>query len=152
MTFERSTDYVLIHKILTANARSYDAMGDDAAPPIGEFEVNQHPAIWYVIARSAEGDVVGLFTFIPLNAVCYEAHNCLLPRAWGPQALEAGRGVIAWMFAHSPCRRIVGATPAYLRLAVKFAKTSGMVEYGRNPKAFLKYAILHDLILTGISA
>jgi hypothetical protein len=151
VTFERSIDYKLIREILTADPRSYDAMSDDASPSIAEFEPNQHPAIWYVVVRSAE-EPIGLFTFIPQNAVCYEAHTCMLRAAWGREALTAGRGVIGWMFEHSPCRRIVGATPAYLRLAVRFAESSGMVEYGRNPKAFLKNAILHDLILTGISA
>jgi RimJ/RimL family protein N-acetyltransferase len=56
------------------------------------------------------------------------------------------------MFAHSPCRRIVGATPANNRLALRFAIACGMEHFGTNPKAFLKNGVLHDLILTGISA
>jgi hypothetical protein len=149
--FRRTTDYELVRQILTANARSYDAMCEDGSPRREEFRPIEHPAIWYVVAGSDAGVVYGLFMFVPQNAICYEVHNCFLPRAWGRQALEAGRGASGWMFANSPCRRIVGATPAYLRLALAFAKRSGMVEYGINPKAFLKNGVLHDLILTGIS-
>lgn len=150
MRFERSIDYNLIREIQTADARSYAAHCDDFAPSRADYQPNRHPDLWYVIARDRE-TALGLFVFVPLNAVLYEVHNCLLPVAWGSAAIRAGRGAAAWMFANSPARRIVGATPAHLRLAVAFAKRCGMVEYGRNPKSFLKGGELQDLILTGIS-
>ncbi len=151
MRFERSIDYLLIREIQTADERSYEAHRDDFAPSLAEYEPNRHPAIWYVIAREDQGTLLGLFVFVPLNTVCYEVHNCLLRRSWGPRAAEAGRGVLDWMFANSPARRIVGATPADLRLAVAFAKRCGMVEYGRNPRSFQRGGELRDLILMGIS-
>jgi RimJ/RimL family protein N-acetyltransferase len=150
VTFERSTNYRLVHAILTADARSYDAMGDDAAPAREAFRPNESPAIWYVIARADDGRALGLFVFVPLNSILWEIHNCFLPNAWGARALAAGRAVLPWFFAHSTARRIVGATPANNRLAVRYALKCGMVPYGTNPGAFQKHGVLHDLVLTGI--
>lgn len=147
MKFERSRDFALIRRIVT-EPRSYRAASDDRTPSPEDFVLNESEAVWYVIARDA-GELLGLFAFTPQNAVCWEIHCCLLPAAWGRSA-EALRGAIAWVFANTECRRIVGSTPAYLRLAVKMAAAAGMEPYGINRRSFLRGGMLHDQILSGI--
>lgn len=149
MTFERTDDIALIRGVLR-HPRIYRHITDDTCPPRERFEPQSHPAIWYVTVRDAR-ELLGLFAFYPSSGIRYEVHTCLLPCAWGPRALEAARGVVAWMFAHSACRRIVTSVPAYNRLALGLARAAGLAEFGRDPQAFLKHGTLHDLILLGVS-
>jgi hypothetical protein len=41
--------------------------------------------------------------------------------------------------------------PANNRLALSFAKSCGMTEYGLNPQSFLKDGQLYDQVLLGVS-
>ena len=150
MDFERSTDYDLIRRVFTHPA-VYRHLGDDTTPAAADFEVNRHPDIWYVIARDAAG-VCGVITFIPQSRILWEMHLCLLPEAWGSRAGEIGRLVYRWVWSNTPCRRITGAIPETNRLAIRWARVSGMEQYGVNPKAFAKGGRLIDLVLMGISS
>lgn len=150
ISFERTFDMDLVRSILTNNPRSYRAMGDDACPPLSEFKVHEDERIWYVIPRDGE-EVLGVFPFIPVNAVLYDVHLCILPAAWGGRSVPAFRGALDWMFENSPARRISGAVSAENRLAIKLALRCGMEIVGGHPKAFLKNGILHDVVLLGIS-
>jgi RimJ/RimL family protein N-acetyltransferase len=148
VTFERTFDFGLISRLITYPA-GYEAAGDDFAPKPADFRVNDDPRIWYVIVIDGP-DVTGALLFLPQSSVCYEVHLALLPGAWGHSS-ECLRGAIAWMFANSPARRIVGAVPAFNRLANRCAERAGMTQYGTNFKSFQKGGELHDLTLWGVS-
>jgi RimJ/RimL family protein N-acetyltransferase len=122
---------------------SEDATPEDWAP-------NEDERIVYLEVRDA-GELLGIVTLIPQNAVCYEIHAALLPIAWGPRSAEALRGAIAWMFERSPARRIVASIPAYNRLAIALGKRAGMQQYGVNVASFERGGRLHDQILLGLS-
>lgn len=128
----------------------YPHITDDGCPPVEQFEPVISPAIWYVEAR--DNDVLlGLWAFVPQNAVCWEVHTCLLPHAWGDTAAIAAKELASWIWENTDCRRIVTTVPAYNRLAYRFARKAGMTEYGRNPKSFLKNGKLYDQLLLGLS-
>jgi len=149
MTFERTLDYALIRKIITDPAL-YDHVSDDGSPSREDFQPLQSEAIWYVLAWDKH-ELLGCFSFFPQNSVCYEVHTCLLPNSWGSRAHTAALQVREWMFAKSPAVRIVTNVPEDNRLALRFAKTAGMQQYGVNPKSYLKHGHLMDQFLLGVS-
>lgn len=147
--FERTRDLDRVRWILT-QPEIWAKVIDDSAPHSEEWQPNGHPDIWYVTA-SVGPHLLGLFTFIPLNAVCFEIHVAMRKLAWGRPAEEAGKQIWAWMWEHSPARRIVATAPAFNRLVVRYAERSGMKKYGVNEKSFLRFGRLHDQVLLGIS-
>jgi RimJ/RimL family protein N-acetyltransferase len=149
MTFERTTNAVLI-KLILRHPAIWPHVGDDFAPSAEAFEPNLDSRLWYVTAHDAD-ELLGLFLFVPQTTVCWESHVSMLPSAWGRRALQAGRDVIPWLFAHTTCRRLIGQISEGNPRAIWYAKAAGMVEYGRNPQAWLKDGILHDQVLVGIS-
>jgi RimJ/RimL family protein N-acetyltransferase len=152
--FERSFDYELIRSILT-HVRIWPFISDDGSPPVEEYKPIEHDAIWYVIVRDVhdEGtDLLGLWMFHPQNAVCWEVHTCLLPAAWGERGQFAASLLPAWIWANTPCRRIVTNVPTTNRLALHFAIKAGMKIYGVNEASFLKRGILMDQVCLGITA
>lgn len=173
MTFARTRDFSEVARVL-AHPTQYRMASDDATPPARDFRPNEDERIVYVAVRGECNEVLGIFTLIPQNAVCYEIHAALLPAAWGstegnrrraalspdksgdaatPMASsrEALRGAVAWAWKETPARRIVAAVPHYNRLALKLAFESGFIAYGRNRAAFLRAGTLHDLVLLGVS-
>ena len=152
MTFERTTDYGLVRQIL-ADPGIYARMGDDFAPPIAEFVVNEHPAIWYVLVYPSAGDLVsGLFCFFPENGICWAGHVAFLRKTPPAITLAAGRAVVPWLWANTPCVRLVASIPAYNRAAIRFARRAmGLAAHGRNKASFMKRGTLHDQVLLGIS-
>jgi RimJ/RimL family protein N-acetyltransferase len=154
ITFERSTDYVLIRSILT-HSRIYDKISDDYSPPREEYRPIRHEGVWYVVARDvhAEGaDLLGLWMFHPQNGICWEVHTALLPVAWGAPGREAAQLLPGWIWRNTPCRRIVTNVPTTNRLALHFAVNAGMKIYGVNEASYLKNGRLCDQVCLGISA
>lgn len=147
ISFARTRDLALVRRAI-ASPRVYDASSDDAAPPRQEFRPNDHPGIWFVTAADDRG-LIGLFTFVPLNAVLWEIHAT---RVFGRGAVEALAGAVDWFTAETRARRIVASIPATNRAAIRCALRAGFREYGRNPRSFLKSGELVDLVLVGISA
>ena len=119
LTFERTTDYELCGRIMR-HKRIWGAISDDGSPAVQDFRPYEHEAMWYVLVKE-EAVVLGLFLFVPQNFICYEVHTCLLPRAYGLVAKQAGRGVAEWMWANSLAHRIVTNVPENNRLALQFA-------------------------------
>lgn len=154
ITFERSRDYALIRRILT-HPRIYPFISDDHSPPASEYQPVEHDAVWYVVARNVEPDLgtdtLGLWMFCPQNGICWEVHTALLPCAWGDVGLEAARQLPAWIWANTPCRRIVTNVPSTNRLAFHFALNAGMKIYGVNVASYLKSGKFCDQICLGIS-
>jgi RimJ/RimL family protein N-acetyltransferase len=149
ITFERSFDYTLIRGILTHD-KIWPHISDDGSPPREEYRPIEHDAIWYVIVR--DGDkLLGLWVFTPQNAVCWEVHTALLPAAWGPRGQHAARLLPGWIWANTPCRRIVTNVPETNRLALHFAVKSGMKIYGVNRQSWMKNGVLCDQICLGLS-
>jgi RimJ/RimL family protein N-acetyltransferase len=151
ITFERSFDYDLIWAVMTWSPAIYDKISDDYSPPREKFRPLEHDSLWYVICRD-DREVLGLWIFVPQNAVCWEVHTVLLPCAWGARGIEAALELPDWIWEHTTCRRIVTHVPATNRLALRFAKEAQMVEYGVNEKSYLKDGALLDQVCLGISA
>jgi len=149
MTFERTFDYELVREIIT-NPAIYPHVSDDGSPPAKDFRAIESEVVWYVLVKDGK-ELLGCFTFVPQNAVCYEVHTCLLPVSWGERAKEAAKGVKEWMFRHSPAMRIVTVVPENNSLALHFAKSAGMETFGVNPQSFMKGGHLYDQILLGVS-
>jgi hypothetical protein len=147
--FERTTDYALVRAILTHPA-IYPHITDDGCPAADQFQVLEHPSIWYVLVRDG-AEVLGLWMFAPQGAACWEVHTCLLPCAYGDRAKQASRAMAEWIFTHTPCQRIVTTVPAYNRLALRFAERAGMTRFGTNERSYLKGNTLHNQILLGLS-
>ena len=153
ITFERSTDYALVRRILT-HPRIYKYISDDYSPSADEYRPVKSEAVWYVVVRDRHtggSDLLGLWMFVPMNGICWEVHTCLMPCAWGDVGLEAARQLPAWIWRHTPCRRIITNVPATNRLALHFALKAGMRVYGINKASYLKDGKLCDQTCLGLS-
>jgi RimJ/RimL family protein N-acetyltransferase len=155
VTYARTHDFELVRRVLT-HPSQYRMASEDGTPAPEDWRPNEHELIFYVTAHDSvrsglKPELLGVFTFVPQNAVCYEIHAALLPFAWGYATRPALRGAIAWMWANSPARRIVASIPEYNRLAIALSRAAGMKHYGTNPSSFQRGGALHDQHLTGIS-
>jgi RimJ/RimL family protein N-acetyltransferase len=128
----------------------YEWCTDDSCPARESFQPVQHPGIWYVLAFDGD-ELLGLFCLAPQNGICWELHTRLLPASWGPLATAALEGLISWLWANTPCERLVTNVPDFNRLALKFARRAGLVEFGRNERSFKKHGKNHDQILFGVT-
>jgi RimJ/RimL family protein N-acetyltransferase len=149
LTFRRIYDLGIVHRILT-HPRIWPHVGDDFAGPPEGWAPPSDSRIWWVLAMDG-GPILGLFTFLPRSTVLWEMHVAMLPTAWGPSAVRAGRLVIPWLFEHSTCRRLIGEVPDSNRLAMRYAESIGFRRFGTNRCAFMKNGALKDLVLFGIS-
>ena len=146
--FTRIYDLDLVKTVL-CHPRIWPHIGDDYAGDRAGFEPNSDSRIWYVAA--SDGELLGLFMFLPRSTVLWEEHVAMLPHAWGTRAFKAGRRVIPWLFRHSTCRRLIGEVPASNTLAIRYAEACGFARFGVNRQAFMRGGMLEDLILMGIS-
>ena len=149
MTFERSEDWKLIRAIAT-HPRVWDAISDDYTPHKEGWEPIKHSAVWYVLVKDGD-ELLGMFTFVPENAICWKVHTCMLPCAYGPTAQRAAKGIIQWIWEHTKCVRIITDVPAYNQLALRYAERADLERYGVNPRSYMKRGVLQDQILLGIS-
>lgn len=149
ITFERSFDYELIRQILI-HPKIYPAISDDGSPPRAEYRPVESDAIWYVVVRDS-GEVLGLWMFVPANAITWEIHTALLPNAWGSRSIQAALELPDWIWQHTPCRRIVTHVPSANRLALRFALAAGMEIYGIDKASYLKHGVLCDQTCLGLS-
>ena len=149
MTFEQSTDWPLIKSIVT-HPRIWPWVTDDFSGPPEAWEPIANPNVAYVIARDGD-EVLGLWFLHPHSKVCWEIHTCLLPTCGSRRALEAGRQMIAFVWANTPCRRLITNVPAFNRHAARFAEKAGMQQFGRNPRSFMRAGQLIDQVLYGVS-
>jgi RimJ/RimL family protein N-acetyltransferase len=125
-------------------------IGDDFSPAREDFRPIEHPGIWYVIVRD-QAELLGLWMFVPQNAVCWEVHTCLLPSHGVKRGRQAAREMARWIWQNTPCRRIVTNVPRFNRAALLFARAAGMQEFGVNPRSYQKGGELHDQVLLGLS-
>ena len=146
---DRSTDYGLIRGIMTHPA-VYRHLTDDASPEVADFIPIENDAFCYLVAWDGN-ELLGLWLLVPLNAVCWEIHTALMPNAWGDRAQRAAAVMLEWVWANTPCRRIVTHVPSDNRLAYRFALAAGMRVFGIDEQSFLKGGRLLDQICLGIN-
>ncbi|MGH9663953.1 MAG: hypothetical protein ACRD9L_05990 [Bryobacteraceae bacterium] len=149
LRFERTWDYSLVREVVT-HPKVWPWVTDDFSPAAGDYLPVEHPGVWYMLAWD-DGELLGLWAFTPENGVCWEVHTCLLPGHGFRRARAAARGMRAWLWANTPCRRVVTKVPAYNRIAYKFAVDAGLEQFGLNPKSIQKNGRLHDQALLGVS-
>lgn len=147
--FERTSDYDLVKRIVT-HPRVYPHVTDDFSLEASQWEPARHEGIYYLLVKE-DGELLGLFTVIPLNGICWEIHTTLLPQAWGPRAGEAARAVQRWLWEQTRCERLVTNVPEYNRLALRFARQAGLQQFGVNPASYRKDGKLYDQIMLGVS-
>jgi len=151
LSVDFSENYDAVRQIMT-HPRVWPAIGDDATPPVEEWQIPVDGSIRYVLVR-AGGMPFAVYPFVRQNAVCWEMHACVLPSAWGRRALAAGKAAIAWMFAEQPdCHRIVASVPEFNRPAAYYGVRIGLEPYGVNWQSFLKDGRLHNHIQLGIGS
>jgi len=149
MTFERTRDLTLVKTLFTI-PHIYRQTSDDFSPAPEKWEPPESSDITYVLVRD-EKHLLGMFALVPENAICWKLHPCLLRNAWGEKAREIGRAFIQWVWANTPCVRLVSAIPVSAEAALKLARDSGLEEFGVNPKSIMKSGTLQDQVLLGVS-
>jgi len=148
-TFTRSADYGIILSVMT-HPKVWPHIIDDFSPAVAEFKPVKHPDIWYVLLHR-NGLLLGLFMLVPHSVVLWEVHTCLLPTCWGDLAHKAAIELVQWLWDNTSCRRLITNVPAYNRLALAFAKSAGLEQFGLNERSFLKNGKMHDLHMLGVS-
>jgi RimJ/RimL family protein N-acetyltransferase len=117
--------------------------GTDAADP------QDHDGFhWMLVSDDAPA---GVFLLHAVRAYCYEVHTCLLPRIWGAGAAKAARLLIAHVFTEIGAKKLVTNVPNNNRLALRFAKASGLKVEGVNRQSFLRNGEMEDQIMLGIT-
>jgi RimJ/RimL family protein N-acetyltransferase len=147
ISIERSRDYDLLWRIAT-DPSIYGPASDDFSPEREAWDIPQRDDFVYLLARSGK-QVLGFAAFFPVNGVTVDAHLCFLSR--GPVNQQAFAKMLGWMWGATKTERIVGAIPEYNRAAISFSRRAGFLEYGVNPKSWMKDGKLHSLICLGIS-
>lgn len=143
--FERTLDYDLVSMIFT-HPRLYPHLADDFYPAPHNFMPIQSEGIFYMLAKEA-GEILGIVSTHPINAITYEVHHFLLPKCWGPKATEIGASFEAWLWLYTPAMKAVGFTPSCNTLALRYARKAGMVEAGRIRQCYQKAFKLYDIII-----
>lgn len=146
---ERTKDYNLIRTIVT-HPKLYPHLCDDFSPPPEKFEPVQNDSYVYLLVRDGD-DLMGFFGLQPHTTTIWEVHTCLLPGAWGDRgkiAAEMGR---QWVWDNLPCIRLITNVPTYNRLAMRFAKAAGMMEFGTNPDSYVRGGKVYPMVMLGVS-
>ena len=140
---ERTTDAKIIKSIAT-DPRTWDAISDDHTPKREEYEPPVDGAV-YVLVRSGK-KIGGMFVLVPRSHVRWEIHTLLLPELSPWRKLEAAAKMRDWVFTNTPCESLVTECPAPNKLAYGFAVAAGMIQFGIEPKCFLKGGVLYDSV------
>jgi RimJ/RimL family protein N-acetyltransferase len=148
MTFAPTRDFTLVKSTLTHDSQM--RMSSEDATDAASWEPNEDPRLLYLAVRDG-GQLLGIFTFVPQNAICFEIHAAVLPLAWGHRSRQALRGALEFAWRETPARRVVASIPAYNRLAIALGRSAGMTQYGVNSNSFLRHGELWDQVLLGIS-
>jgi hypothetical protein len=71
-----------------------------------------------------------VFIFVPYNEFIFNVHLGVLPEWRGKQAVKACRDAFAWMFANTPCTKIIGFEDTRRRDAIRFITLLGVDREG----------------------
>lgn len=144
-----TVDYELIRGIAT-HPKIFSRISDDDTPLREEWSPMQHPALTYLLASDEEGPC-GYWMLQPHASYLLEVHTVLLPRVWGPKAIDLARIAIQWVWANTKTQRMFTLVPEFNRVALKFAEASGFKVFGDQPGAYLKNGKLHSIVYLGLS-
>lgn len=92
-----------------------------------------------------------ILVLIPQNYITYEVHTNITPDGRGKEAIERLNKATAWMFANTPCRKIITLVPTFNRPAKWMARRFGMKEEGINRQSFQKSGRIFDQIIFGFT-
>lgn len=150
LILERTQDVQLIRTIMT-HPKLYPHLTDDFSPAPEDFQPVEHDSYIYLLVRDGD-DLLGLFFFHPHTVSIWEVHTCLLPGAWGERGKAAAISSREWIWENLPhCLRIITNVPTYNRLALRFAQTAGMEQFGKNPDSFVKSNKVYTLLMLGVT-
>lgn len=148
ITVRRLTDRELIASTIT-DKKVYPSVSEDLSPPADSFVAHESEFVLYVGAY--ESDVfLGLFMFVQQTSVCFDAHTCLLPLAYG-RSVDCAKAAAEFIFSTTSCLRITTTIPEYNKLAAKLAEKTGFKKYGHNEQCWKKAGIVYDTYLYGIN-
>lgn len=147
ITLERTQDMNLVRSIAT-DVRIWDQMADDFSGDRESYDPPADGAV-YVLVKE-DGEVRGMWVLVPRSQIRYEIHTLLLPELRGFRALDAAARMASWVWQNTPCQSLVTEIPECNPRALWFAKTAGMVPFGREPKCFRKGGTLYDVALLGM--
>lgn len=150
MRLERTFDAELVRSIVAhPEVKPHTWEGD------GELPVPMHDSIYYLIARderhadgAVEDVVLGVVAFMPVNSVTWNPHIAILPehRGTGTQAMKQA---MQWMFANTPCQKLVGYPPAFNEKVIRLFEKCGFDLEGVSPKSFPWHGFMHARLLMG---
>lgn len=126
--------------------RIYPHLTHDWSPSPDDFKPNVQDSIHFLLAKLGE-TILGLYVCHPIiSPLSWQVHHAILPSAlaWSQQIAEV---VEHYLFTKTPCETIVGFTPSYNRLALRYAKRTGCVETGRIPGGFKKDGKVCDIVV-----
>lgn len=146
----RLLDESLIRDTIT-HPKVYPMASDDSSPAPEDYKTTFSPYVTYLGCYDDDCRYVGLFMLIKRNAAVVELHTFLLPKAWGPKAKACASAAAKWIWENTKFTRVVTFVPDFNRLAIKFAESGGMTQYGLNPQSWLKNGKVFDTVLMGIS-
>lgn len=144
MTFEVTHDYALVARMLS-DLRCYRRYANDTAPSPDSVEAFVSKSSAGYILASEDGRPCAVFVFRWEKRP--EIHFCFAPEVWG-RTLPIAKGFMAWLWASTKLKRVVGPVPAYNRLALRLAKAAGFQPYGEEKNAGTRNGKLFNLILT----
>lgn len=136
---ETNADYRII-KAIAAHPHVASGISDDFSRG---FEIDPS---WRFLLFGEEGWVA----IEPINHICYQLHIALLPSMAG-KGPESGYKAGLWIFANSPCQKLVAIFPEFNKGAERVVKACGMRLEGRITKSFSKGYALHDQLIYGIT-
>jgi hypothetical protein len=145
VSIERTLDIGTVRSIFAGDPALYDKISDDGSPPPGEFI--PLPGGLY-LAAVVDEVVVGLFMFVPVNAVSLDAHFCFPVPGY---ATEGSVNALDWIWSNTLIERVVASIPITNRAAILIAHRAGMEDIGINKKSLLKNGELVDQLILGVS-
>jgi len=149
INFSESKDWETIRNIVT-NQKIYPYVSDDFSPAPENYQPIQQEQAHYVLVRDGD-ELLGLWAFCEHTHICWQVHTCLLPIAYGERARIAAREMAEWIWNNTYCLRVITEIPEYNRLALRFARQSGMIDFGFNHACYLKHGVLYGVYLLGMS-
>lgn len=149
ITVERSFDYPAI-QALARHPKIFRHITDDFFPTPESWQITENEQVVHLLASDPAGEF-GFGIFMPENWACWRAHFGFLPVSYGSRAQASFQRMLAWMWANTTARRIVGEILAENRRAISFAQRAGCEIYGVNVKSKLVGGVLRDQACLGIS-
>ena len=153
MRVERTENLAAIERI-ALEPSVWEMTSDDA----NRRDIVIDPRLYYLLVKvdeplhDAAGIVeipAGLVAFYPENCITCVPHMGILPeyRGIGTEALKLG---IDWMFANTPCRKLVARPPVFNKAIIRVFEKCGFSIEGRSPRSFLRHGVLHDRLCFGL--